>query len=336
MLNHNLPANSTHVNNLVDEKLDMNTQQSKVVAQTTDSKISHPVTVLIVSGRSGSGKTSVLNILEDFGYYAIDNLPLSLIPDVAAKLVTESGIYKVALGVDVRTPKADLSNFAQIEDELVATYGADAVKILYVTAQEAVLVARFDATRRVHPLMAQTDNPVYNLPNAIKKEIELLEPIASRATTKIDTSQLNIHQLKECVREHIGVDNTVTINLLSFGFKYGIPIDADFVFDVRILPNPHWKPELRVQTGLDESVKEFFADYPEVDEMQADIAKFLQRWLPDFLHNNRHTVTVAIGCTGGKHRSVFITQAVAEKLQGSLPEGMKVAIKHREKSRWLA
>ncbi|WP_230658156.1 RNase adapter RapZ [Psychrobacter sp. I-STPA10] len=294
------------------------------------------MSVLIVSGRSGSGKTSVLNILEDFGYYSIDNLPLSLIPDAAAKLIKESGIYKVALGVDVRTPKSDLSNFAQIEDELVATYGADAINILYVTAQEAVLVARYDATRRVHPLMAQADSQVHNLPNAIKKEVELLEPIASRATTKIDTSQLNIHQLKECVREQIGVDNKVTVNLLSFGFKYGIPIDADFVFDVRILPNPHWKPEIRVKTGLDQEVADFFGDYPEVAEMQADIGKFLQRWLPDFLHNNRHTVTVAIGCTGGKHRSVFITQAVADKLQDKLPKAMKVVVKHRERARWLA
>ena len=317
------------------------TDNSVNVANTPTSGIdregeSRQVTILIVSGRSGSGKTSVLNILEDFGYYAIDNMPLSLLPAAIAKLVQDSGIYKVALGVDVRTPAADLSKFAQIEDELVATYGADAIKILYVTAQEAVLVARYDATRRVHPLMAQVDSPVYNLPNAIKKEIELLEPIASRASTKIDTSQLNIHQLKERVREHIGVDNKVTINVLSFGFKYGIPIDADFVFDVRILPNPHWKPELRAQTGLDTSVATFFAEYPEVAEMQNDIGKFLQRWLPEFLHNNRHTVTVAIGCTGGKHRSVFITQAVAESLQDSLPEGMNVAVKHREKSRWSA
>ncbi|WP_227429045.1 RNase adapter RapZ [Psychrobacter sp. I-STPA6b] len=294
------------------------------------------VNILIVSGRSGSGKTSVLNILEDFGYYAIDNLPLSLIPDAAAKLIKESGIHKVALGVDVRTPRADLSNFVHIEDELVATYGNDAVKVLYVTAQESVLVARFDATRRVHPLMASTDNPVNNLPNAIKKEIDLLEPIASRAYVKIDTSQLNIHQLKEQVRDHIGVDNKVTVNLLSFGFKYGIPIDADFVFDVRILPNPHWKPELRVQTGLDNPVKEFFADYPEVEEMQADIARFLQRWLPEFLHNNRHTVTIGIGCTGGKHRSVFITQSLAENLATILPEDLKVVAKHREKPRWTA
>ncbi|MDO5769977.1 MAG: RNase adapter RapZ [Psychrobacter sp.] len=294
------------------------------------------IRVLIVSGRSGSGKTSVLNVLEDFGYYAIDNMPLSLVPDAATKLIGNGGITKVALGVDVRTPRADLSNFGHIQEQLIAEYGSAVVKVLYVTAQESVLVARFNATRRVHPLMASLDNPVLNLPNAIRKEIELLEPIASRADIKIDTSLLNIHQLKERVREHIGVDNKVTINLLSFGFKYGIPIDSDFVFDVRILPNPHWKPELRAKTGCDSEVAEFFADYPEVAEMQQDIYRFLQRWLPDFLHNNRHTVTVAIGCTGGKHRSVYITEALKEQLSQSLPYDLRVLAKHREKPRWQA
>lgn len=294
------------------------------------------VSVLIVSGRSGSGKTSVINILQDFGYYAIDNMPLSLVPDAVAKLIDDSGITKVALGIDVRTPRADLSNFGHIQEKLIDRYGRHAVKVLYVTAQESVLVARFNATRRVHPLMANLDNPVMNLPNAIKKEIELLEPIASRADSKIDTSSLNIHQLKERIREHIGLDNQISINLLSFGFKYGIPIDADFVFDVRILPNPHWKAELRVKTGLDAEVKAFFADYPEVEEMQEDIFRFLNRWLGEFLHNNRHTVTVAIGCTGGKHRSVFITEALCEALSKSLPPELTVMAKHREKLRWSA
>lgn len=294
------------------------------------------VRVLIVSGRSGSGKTSVLNILEDFGYYAIDNMPLSLVPDAAAKLIGEGGITQVALGVDVRTPRADLSNFASIQQTLIERYGEAKVKVVYVTAQESVLVARFNATRRVHPLMATADHPVYNLPNAIKKEIELLEPIASRSDIKIDTSLLNIHQLKERIREHIGVDNQVTINLLSFGFKYGLPIDADFVFDVRILPNPHWKVELRAKTGLDAEVAEFFAEYPEVAAMKTDMNQFLDRWLPEFLHNNRHTVTVAIGCTGGKHRSVFITEALKESLVQSLPEGLSIIAKHREKPSWSA
>ena len=296
------------------------------------------LSILVVSGRSGSGKTSVLNILEDLGYYSIDNLPLSLVPDAAQKLVCDSGIKRIALGVDIRTPRADLSNFAETHEALKQRYGEDAVTVVYVTAQEETLVARFNATRRIHPLMMQdtkgVENTAYNLPAAIEREIQLLQPIFKQADVKIDTTMLNIHQLKERLRDYVGVDNQIVINLLSFGFKYGSPIDADFVFDVRILPNPHWNPTLRAATGLDAEVADFFADYPEVSEMTEDIAKFLNRWLPDFLHNNRHTVTVAIGCTGGKHRSVFITKHLQDKLTASLPKGLTVTAKHREKHRW--
>ena len=296
------------------------------------------LSILVVSGRSGSGKTSVLNILEDLGYYSIDNLPLSLVPEAAQRLVCDSGIKRIALGVDIRTPRADLSNFAATHDVLKQTYGEEAVTVIYVTAQEDILVARFNATRRIHPLMVQdskgVENTVDNLPAAIEKESQLLQPIFTQADLKIDTSMLNIHQLKERLRDYVGADNQIAINLLSFGFKYGSPIDADFVFDVRILPNPHWNPKLQAATGLDAEVAEFFADYPEVAEMTEDIATFLSRWLPDFLHNNRHTVTVAIGCTGGKHRSVFITKHLQDKLSASLPKGLTVTAKHREKHRW--
>ncbi len=321
--------------------MNMNQDQSENQAASTTPKISaDKLSILVVSGRSGSGKTSVLNILEDLGYYSIDNLPLSLLPSAAHKLVKESGIHHIAIGVDIRTPRADLSNFAATYASLKETYGAQAVQVLYVTAQENTLIARFNATRRVHPLMSQdvdSDNAkhiAFNLPAAIKKEIELLEPISGHADIKIDTTSLNIHQLKDRLREHIGMDNQIVINLLSFGFKHGSPIDADFVFDVRILPNPHWKPELRASTGLDAEVSAFFADYPEVFEMLNDIDRFLTRWLPEFLHNNRHTVTVAIGCTGGKHRSVFITDHLQRRLTDTMPEGVKVLAKHREKSHW--
>ncbi|MDN3399589.1 RNase adapter RapZ [Psychrobacter sp. APC 3426] len=321
----------------MDVSQDKSNDQTKQVA---DSSSIDKLSILVVSGRSGSGKTSVLNILEDLGYYSIDNLPLSLLPNAAHKLVNESGICRIALGVDIRTPRADLSNFAETYETLRDTYGKHAVKVVYVTAQESTLIARFNATRRVHPLMSQdidSDNArhiAFNLPAAIKREVELLEPIAGHADIKIDTSSLNIHQLKDSLREHIGMENQIVINLLSFGFKYGSPIDADFVFDVRILPNPHWNPELRASTGLDNEVATFFADYPEVAEMTDDIDKFLSRWLPEFLHNNRHTVTVAIGCTGGKHRSVFITDTLQRRLAATVPQGVKVLAKHREKSRW--
>lgn len=307
-------------------------------AQTPATIAEDDISILVISGRSGSGKTSVLNILEDLGYYSIDNLPLALVPDVADKLIKESGINRIALGVDIRSPRADLSNFAAIYETLRNTYGQRTVRVIYVTAQDSILVARFNATRRVHPLMSQdSDNLAhlaYNLPSAIKKEVDLLQPISSHADIKIDTSKLNIHQLKECLRDHLGIDNKIVINLLSFGFKHGSPIDADFVFDVRILPNPHWEPALRGSSGLDDEVADFFADYPEVTEMAEDIAQFLARWLPDFLHNNRHTVTVAIGCTGGKHRSVYITEQLEAQLIERLPAALNVVAKHREKHRW--
>lgn len=308
--------------------------------QIVDKAATDKLSILVISGLSGSGKTSVLNILEDLGYYSIDNLPLSLLPNAAHKLVNESGIRRIALSVDIRTPRADLSNFAEMHDLLKTTYGEQAVKIVYVTAQNSTLIARFNATRRVHPLMSQdTDSDyakhiAFNLPAAIKKEVELLEPVASHADMVMDTSNLNIHQLKDNLREYIGVSNQIVINLLSFGFKYGSPIDADFVFDVRILPNPHWNPELRTSTGLDAEVAAFFADCPDVSEMMDDIDRFLTRWLPEFLHNNRHTVTVAIGCTGGKHRSVFIADNLQRRLADTMPQGIKVLAKHREKSRW--
>lgn len=308
------------------------------ISNTPVTAVDDSVSILLVSGRSGSGKTSALNILEDFGYYAIDNLPLSLVADATHKLIKESGIKRIALGVDIRSPRADLSNFATTYKALKQTYGEYNVKVIYVTAQETILVARFNATRRVHPLMSKDEinaiPAVDSLPSAIRIEASLLQPIAYCADIKIDTSTLNIHQLKERLRDHIGVANKVIINLLSFGFKYGNPIDADFVFDVRILPNPHWNPALRKATGLDAEVGAFFTDYPEVAEMTGDISRFLQRWLPDFLHNNRHTVTVAIGCTGGKHRSVFITEQLQRTLSANLPAALTVVSKHREKSRW--
>ena len=312
----------------------MSAMQSEVEAKQQLMPTQSSVEVLIVSGRSGSGKTSVLNILEDLGYYVIDNMPLSLLPAAAQRLTEDSNISKLALGVDIRTLAADSANFKYIYEQLLSTYGTDKVKIIYLTAQESVLVARFAATRRVHPLMAMDRYDVKNLPSAIKRETETLGPISSTADIIVDTSTLNIHQLKERVREYVGIDNQITVNLLSFGFKFGVPIDADFVFDVRILPNPHWNPELRVKTGTDAEVIEFFAQFPEVNDMQQDIYTFLNRWLPEFLHNNRHTVTVAIGCTGGKHRSVFMTETLFARLSQSLPYELKVMVKHREKLHW--
>lgn len=286
--------------------------------------------IIIVSGRSGSGKTSVLNILEDFGFYVIDNLPLSLAVDAIKRLTVDDSIHKIALGIDSRLPQADLASFPSLHQRLKDEYGEQAVTVLYAIAEERVLVARFGSTRRVHPLMATKGN----LPNAIHSEIALLEPIASLADIKIDTSLLNVHELKEKVRDYLGFENRITVNLLSFGFKYGIPLDSDLVFDMRILPNPHWHEGLRALTGRDEEVKAFFAEFPEVDEMADDIIAYLLKWLPHFVNNNRHSMTVAIGCTGGKHRSVYVTERVGRALVDGLPTLFTIRTKHREKRHW--
>lgn len=283
--------------------------------------------IIIVSGRSGSGKTSALHVLEDLGYYVMDNLPLPLIVQAVASVVG-SGLDKIALGVDIRTPKGDLSEFTSVYYMLTLSY-AGAVRVLYLTADTGVLVARFGEARRVHPLMQAG---VGNLPSAIGKESELLDPVAQLADVQIDTSRLNIHELKDTIRDYVGAMGHITLNVLSFGFKYGVPSDADFVFDVRVLPNPHWQKELKAKTGQDVEVMDFFRQHPEVDEMAGDIAAFLNKHLPSFVANNRHLLTVAIGCTGGKHRSVYVADRIVEALD--LPDEFCITTKHREKRYW--
>lgn len=283
--------------------------------------------LIIVSGRSGSGKTVALSILEDLGYYCIDNLPLSLLPEVSEKLFFEATVNKLALGIDVRTPLADLSQFDEIIAQLNNTISVD---ILYLTAQDDELVARFGATRRKHPLITH----FHSLSDALAAEKNLLAPITKKATITIDTSKLNIHELKQLMGIKLGQENVLTVLLMSFGFKYGVPIDADYMFDVRMLPNPHWQPELRALTGLDTPVQDFFVQNDDVATMQQDIQTFFARWLPSLAIGNRHSVTIAIGCTGGQHRSVYLTEQLAKQLDGICDCRLKIQIKHRELKHW--
>lgn len=277
--------------------------------------------LLIVSGRSGSGKSSALNILEDLGYYCIDNLPLSLLPSLVKHLQQQSHIQRIGVGVDVRSLPDDLSRFDDILKEL------DSLGIqtdtLFLNARDDILLARFSSTRRRHPL----SNAKVSLNEAIEQEKDLLDPISSRASLYLDTSNLNVHELQKTLAIRLEHNNHITILLESFGYKHGVPLDADFVFDVRCLPNPHWQTSLRELTGIDQPIKDFLNGHAEVEALYSDISQFLLKWLPRLTADHRHYLTVAIGCTGGQHRSVYMVERLREYLSTVLPH---IQTLHRE------
>lgn len=282
--------------------------------------------LIIVSGLSGSGKSVALNTLEDCGFYCIDNLPLGLLPALVSKLLNASNnpYEKVAVGIDARNISEDLKRFPKYYDELNKM---DINKeILFLEADVHTILKRFSETRRKHPL--STGN--IPLAEAIEKERQLLRPLLEHADLHIDTTDNNIHQLRELIKKRIK-DKTDRISVLfeSFGFKNGIPSDADFVFDVRCLPNPHWEPELRALTGMDNAVIKFLREHPAVDNMAEYIKSFIERWLPEFESDNRSYLTVAIGCTGGHHRSVYIVTMLAEHFR-KISDNIQV--RHRELS----
>lgn len=279
--------------------------------------------LVIISGRSGSGKSTALNVLEDAGFYAIDNLPVALLP----MLVEQVGAKKLendllAVCIDARNHTEDIKNFLPIIESLPAQVET---QIIYLDALSPVLIRRFSETRRRHPL----SNKSTSLKQAIQKEKEILDPIAAVADLHIDTSQMNVHTLRSTVKKRIAltVDSGMSVLFTSFGFKNGIPVDADIVYDVRCLPNPYWEPSLRHLTGRDEAIQEYFATQEDVIKMLRDIRQFLEDWLPKFSENNRSYVTISIGCTGGMHRSVFI----AEQLKAHFSETCSnVLIHHRD------
>lgn len=277
--------------------------------------------LLIVSGRSGSGKSSALNILEDLGYYCIDNLPLSLLPSLIVHLKSTSSIQKVGVGVDVRSLPDDFNNFHQVISD-IEKLGIQ-TNTLFLDARDDILIARFSSTRRRHPLSDQNTS----LKEAIEKETLLLDPIASKASIYLDTSSLNVHELQHLLAVRLSGDNQVTLLLESFGYKHGVPLDADFVFDVRCLPNPHWQSSLRELTGKQQEIKDFLNGHPEVEALYYDISQFLIKWLPRLSADHRHYLTVAIGCTGGQHRSVYMVERLYESLKTVLPH---IQTLHRE------
>lgn len=279
--------------------------------------------ILIVTGQSGSGKSSALQVLEDLGYYCIDNLPLALLPEIVEKLDKENNLEQLALGVDVRSTQADLKEFDQVF-ELLQKHGE--VDVIYLTTQDQGLITRFSSSRRPHPLA----NRFKSLFECIQEEKQLLLPIQLRATVHIDTTDKSVHDLKDTLLSKLGQSDKLILILQSFGYKHGIPLDADFVFDIRHLPNPHWDLELRKFSGLDEPVRQFLSESEQANEMFKDIHAFLNKWLPAFAEGHRHYITVSIGCTGGQHRSVYIV----DRLKKSLESTWSTQVLHREMKHW--
>ncbi|MFO8155474.1 MAG: RNase adapter RapZ [Pseudomonadota bacterium] len=281
--------------------------------------------LLVVSGMSGSGKSVALHVLEDQGYYCIDNLPLGLLPALTAELGdSDTAPEHVAVGIDARNLTRDLARYPSMVEQMRA-HGIHC-QTLYLFADRETLLKRYSETRRKHPL---TDGD-HGLADAIEAERALLEPIARDADLPIDTSHTNVHQLRDLIAERVGRSTSgLSLQFLSFGFKHGVPADADFVFDLRCLPNPHWQPELRARTGRDPEVAEYLDTQPLATEMLGDIRAFLEAWLPHFQRDNRSYMTVAIGCTGGQHRSVHFV----ERLGAIFGEQLEhVQIRHRELS----
>ena len=280
--------------------------------------------LVIISGRSGSGKSTALHQLEDEGYYCIDNLPVSLLP----ALVRETGgedfnhFRGTAVCIDARNAWKDLVNFSGVVDALPASVQRE---ILFLDAQDPTLIERFSETRRRHPLSSETTP----LAEAISKERQLLGAISADASLTLDTTQMTVYELRTAVKQRLLKNQAGSMSILfqSFGFKRGVPADADLVFDVRMLPNPHWVKELRLKNGLDPEVQNFLESQPLATELYQDIRHYLDTWLPRYKDSNRSYMTIAVGCTGGQHRSVYLANLLFLHYQEHFSN---IHVRHRE------
>jgi RNase adapter protein RapZ len=278
--------------------------------------------LVIVSGLSGSGKSIALQVLEDLEYYCIDNLPINMFEALTKEIISAKHEY-VAIGIDARNVTAELEHFPEQIKQLEKN-NIDC-EIFFLEASDAALIKRFSETRRKHPL----SNQEMPLNEAIIQERFLLEPISSKADLRIDTSATNVHQLRHLIKARVKQADNQSISIMfeSFGFKHGMPTNADFVFDIRCLPNPHWVPELRALTGFDDTVINYLDGHKEVKEMFDDIMNFMDKWLPRFEADNRSYLTIAIGCTGGQHRSVYLVNKLAKVAKN---KHNNVLSRHRE------
>ncbi len=275
--------------------------------------------LMIVSGRSGAGKSVALRVLEDLGYYCVDNLPLNLL---SSFLETVRGNQQdIAVSVDIRNLPSDPK---QIDAILAGLPQEMDTQVLFLDASNKELIRRYSETRRLHPLSKHR----FSLEQAIEEEEHLLSDVKAHADLVLDTSDKSIHDLSETVRSRVlgRTKRELVMVFESFGFKHGLPSDADYVFDVRFLPNPHWQPELKPLTGKDKPVADYLASHSEVHQLTYQIRSFITNWLPMLEKNNRSYLTIAIGCTGGQHRSVYIAEQLAQYFGH---DGHQVQIRHR-------
>ncbi len=281
--------------------------------------------LVIVSGRSGSGKSTALHVLEDLDYYCIDNLPIGLLLPLADEAIIseESRLEKIAVSIDARNLSTSIDQFTDVYHQFKHRHFE--MDVIYLDALNQTLLKRFHATRRKHPL----SNKTVSLKEAITAEKILLSPVASVADLVVDTSDMSMYQLRDVIKERVAgkIGQDIALLFQSFGFKHGVPSDADFVFDVRCLPNPYWDPALRAFTGQDQTIHEFLEKQPETSEMLGDITDYIKKWLPKFANSNRSYLTIAIGCTGGQHRSVYMSEKLGEYFKS---QQQNVQIRHKE------
>ncbi|HWP94463.1 MAG TPA: RNase adapter RapZ [Gammaproteobacteria bacterium] len=281
--------------------------------------------LVLLSGLSGSGKTVALNMLEDLGYYCVDNMPARLLGDFArATVATDDPAYEwMAIGVDARNPPEELNALPRLVRELEGL--GVTCRIVFLRASEDTLIKRYSETRRKHPLSGAH----MSLKEAISLEARLLAPLAENADLTLDTSRTTLHDLRELVRRRVHTGETESLSILfeSFAFRNGVPSDADFVFDVRCLPNPHWEPALRHLTGKDPAVVAYLEAHATVRQMVRDITTFLETWMAHFEAGDRSYLTIAIGCTGGQHRSVYVVERLAEHFRKLYDN---VTVRHHE------
>ena len=268
--------------------------------------------LVIISGLSGSGKSVALNMLEDLDFYCIDNVPAALLDTMISQLTaSKDSIYdNLAVGVDARNRARDLDSLPELIKDLRDR--GIMCEVVFLHAEDEILLKRYAETRRKHPLSDEG----LGLKEAISRERELLGPIIDVAELIIDTTRTGVYELRDAIRDRIGTRSEPVLSILieSFGFKHGIPSDADFVFDLRCLPNPYWETHLRRLTGRDRLIVEFLDGLEIVQSMYQDIVKFLEQWIPEYTDFNRNYLTVALGCTGGQHRSVYMAEKIAAKL----------------------